>query len=281
MKLKKLAVAGITATTLLLNPLAPYLGDSQVAEAAVATLYPKEIPVTFEKGQTEAGGGFSVPIGAKTGTLIFKVYAGKGNTQFANNVNYVKKGSSIPFYFTSGKDVFTYDSISGFHPVSNSTYPNFYPLLGEDTRGTFIGGVAYLPKVYDGDGKYFFTAPNAGEEGYYGVRAFFYEGVNIKQQVINEIDRYFPLLGKVWWDGVELKVGQIGRLSVLKDTPLYKLDGENKIFSRTLKAGEDYRIYAFKPGKLSVGGGYFIDRDERIKYETPSKSKLQLVQMRQ
>lgn len=78
---------------------------------------------------------------------------------------------------------------------------------------------------------------------------------------------------KIWWDGVELKIGQIGRLTILTDTPLYKLDGERKVISRTLKTGERYRIYAFKPGKLSVGGGYFIDRDARINYETPSPAK--------
>ncbi|MFE8701767.1 DUF5050 domain-containing protein [Cytobacillus sp. FJAT-54145] len=82
---------------------------------------------------------------------------------------------------------------------------------------------------------------------------------------------------KIWWDGVELKPGQIGRLFVLKDTPLYKLDGDKKVTERTLKAGEKYRIYAFKPGMLSLGGGLFIDRDSRVKYETPSKAKLKLV----
>lgn len=82
---------------------------------------------------------------------------------------------------------------------------------------------------------------------------------------------------KIWWDGVELKVGQIGRLTILQDTQLYKLDGERKSYSRTLKKGEKYRIYAFKPGKLSVGGGYFVDRDTRVKYETPSPEKKSLL----
>jgi uncharacterized protein YkwD len=78
----------------------------------------------------------------------------------------------------------------------------------------------------------------------------------------------------ILWDGAELKVGQIGRMQVLNDTPLYKLDGDRKEISRTLKTGEKYRIYAFKPGKLSVGGGYYVDWDHRIIYETPSKTKL-------
>lgn len=78
----------------------------------------------------------------------------------------------------------------------------------------------------------------------------------------------------VKWDGDELKAGQIGRLTVLADTPLFKLDGDSRQFTRMLKAGETYRIYAFKPGMLSVGGGYYVDRDARVKYETPSKTKL-------
>jgi S1-C subfamily serine protease len=82
---------------------------------------------------------------------------------------------------------------------------------------------------------------------------------------------------KIWWDGIELKSGQIGRLSVLKDTPLFKLVGEKKVFSRNLKAGEKYRIYAFKPGKLSVGGGFYVDRDAKVSYQTPSKAKLNAV----
>lgn len=79
----------------------------------------------------------------------------------------------------------------------------------------------------------------------------------------------------VWWDGVELKKGQIGRLTVLKQTDLYKWDGTNKTFARKLNTGETYRIYTFLPGKLGLGGGYYIDRDTRVKYQTPSKEKLQ------
>lgn len=82
---------------------------------------------------------------------------------------------------------------------------------------------------------------------------------------------------KIWWDGAELKSGQIGRLTVVKNTSLFKLEGNKRTFERTLKAGENYRIYAFKPGMLSVGGGFYIDRNEKVKYETPSKTKLEAV----
>ena len=80
------------------------------------------------------------------------------------------------------------------------------------------------------------------------------------------------------WKGMELKSGQIGLLTVLQNTPLYQLNGDKKIMARTLKPKEVYRIYSFLPGKLGVGGGYFIDRDSRIKYESPSKTSLNAVQ---
>jgi len=89
--------------------------------------------------------------------------------------------------------------------------------------------------------------------------------------------RQSSVVDKVYWDGVELKVGQIGRLTVLHNTSLFKLDGDKKVFTRTLNKGEIYRIYAFKPGMLSVGGGYYVDRDSKVKYETPSKAKLEAV----
>lgn len=80
---------------------------------------------------------------------------------------------------------------------------------------------------------------------------------------------------KVIWNGMELKKGQIGKVTILKQTELYQLNGANKKVIRKLKPGEVYRIYQFLPGKLGLGGGKFIDRDNRIKYQTPSKEKIQ------
>ncbi|MDP4086940.1 MAG: transglycosylase SLT domain-containing protein [Bacillota bacterium] len=82
---------------------------------------------------------------------------------------------------------------------------------------------------------------------------------------------------KIYWNGVELRSGQIGRLTVLQNTALYKVNGTKKTFVRTLKKGEFYRIYALKPGMLSVGGGYYVDRNTKVKYETPSKVILDAV----
>jgi hypothetical protein len=79
---------------------------------------------------------------------------------------------------------------------------------------------------------------------------------------------------KVYWDGAELKPGQIGRLTVLQETDLFKLQGNKKIFYKKLKPGQTFRVYNWEPSMLGIGGGYYIHRDSRIKYETPSKAKL-------
>ncbi|UQD53515.1 DUF3298/DUF4163 domain-containing protein [Bacillus methanolicus] len=88
---------------------------------------------------------------------------------------------------------------------------------------------------------------------------------------------FFPheASAKVIWDGMELKKGQIGKVTILKQTELYQLNGTEKTILKKLKPGEVYRIYQFLPGKLGLGGGKFIDRDNRIKYQTPSKEKIQ------
>ncbi|KXG08334.1 hypothetical protein AT864_03372 [Anoxybacillus sp. P3H1B] len=79
---------------------------------------------------------------------------------------------------------------------------------------------------------------------------------------------------KVWWDGAELRPGQLGRLTVLKKTALISFKNNELIAVRTLYPGNVYRVYAFQSGYLSVGGGYYVKRDTSIKYETPSKAKL-------
>ncbi|MDP4169676.1 MAG: hypothetical protein Q8906_03625 [Bacillota bacterium] len=85
-------------------------------------------------------------------------------------------------------------------------------------------------------------------------------------------------LPSITWNGMELKRGQVGFLKVLKPTPLYKPDGKKKISVRTLKPGETFRIYNFLPGMLGIGSGMYIHQDNRVKFETPSKTKLLAVQ---
>ena len=79
---------------------------------------------------------------------------------------------------------------------------------------------------------------------------------------------------KVYWDGVELKKGQIGRVLIQKPTTIYTNNNGSFEFSRTVKPGDNYRIYAKKSTYFHLGGGLVIKDDASILYQTPSKTKL-------
>jgi len=86
---------------------------------------------------------------------------------------------------------------------------------------------------------------------------------------------------KVMWGKTELKLGQIGKVTVNSRTVLYKLEKNNKLTKiRDLKAGEEFRVYSYKNmegGLYGVGASSFIYKSPVVKYETPSKSKLALL----
>ena len=83
---------------------------------------------------------------------------------------------------------------------------------------------------------------------------------------------------KVMWGKTEFKAGQIGKITILANTPLVKLDGKGKLTTvRTLKKGEGYRVYEYKKqngGLYGIGGGSFVRKNAKVKYETPSKNEL-------
>lgn len=85
----------------------------------------------------------------------------------------------------------------------------------------------------------------------------------------------------VMWGKTELKLGQIGKVTISANTPLVKLKNDGSIITvRTLKQGEEFRVYSYKNnhgGLYGVGGGSFVKKDNKAKYETPSKSKLALL----
>ena len=87
---------------------------------------------------------------------------------------------------------------------------------------------------------------------------------------------------KVMWGKTELKLGQIGKATILADTTLVKLESNGSLSTvRTMKKGEEYRVYSYKSnhgGLYGVGGGSFVQKNTKVKYETPSKSKLALIQ---
>lgn len=86
----------------------------------------------------------------------------------------------------------------------------------------------------------------------------------------------------VIWDGMEMKEGQIGRITVTKPINLWKRNGGKLEMERVLQAGDRYRVYGYDDafgGQFDVGSGMWVtNMPSHIKYETPSKDKLQGLQ---
>ena len=83
---------------------------------------------------------------------------------------------------------------------------------------------------------------------------------------------------KVMWGKTELKSGQLGKVTILKETKLFSLKDNKLVAAKSLPAKGEFRVYSFKKVDNSdiygVGGGQYIKKDNSIKYETPSKRKL-------
>lgn len=83
---------------------------------------------------------------------------------------------------------------------------------------------------------------------------------------------------KVMWGKTEFKAGQIGKITILANTPLVKLNSNGKLTTvKTLKKGEGYRVYQYKKqngGLYGIGGGSFVPKNSKVKYEAPSKNEL-------
>ena len=80
------------------------------------------------------------------------------------------------------------------------------------------------------------------------------------------------------WGKTELVVGQIGKVTILKDTPLVQIENGKFVTVRTLKKGDEFRVYNYQAnngGLYGVGSSSFIQKNATsVKYETPSKAKL-------
>ncbi|QED49642.1 hypothetical protein FSZ17_21540 [Cytobacillus dafuensis] len=90
-----------------------------------------------------------------------------------------------------------------------------------------------------------------------------------------------PQAATVYWDGVELKKGQIGRVTIVKPLNLWKRTENGLQFERQLQKGEKYRVYRMDDqygGQFGVGGDLYITNIEgHVIYETPSISKRKLL----
>jgi Pro-Pro endopeptidase len=85
----------------------------------------------------------------------------------------------------------------------------------------------------------------------------------------------------VYWDGVELKKGQTGRIIVIKPINLWQRTETGLQFVRVLKPGERYRVYRqdqIYGGQYGLGASLYVTNMKGyIKYETPSSDKWMLV----
>ncbi|MEH7393475.1 choice-of-anchor I family protein [Bacillus sp. JJ1503] len=85
----------------------------------------------------------------------------------------------------------------------------------------------------------------------------------------------------VYWDGLLMKKGQIGRVMIEKPINLWKRTDKGLQFVRVLNPGEKYRVYSYDDkfgGQYSVGGGHYVTKIEGyVSYQTPSKHKLELL----
>ena len=87
---------------------------------------------------------------------------------------------------------------------------------------------------------------------------------------------------KVMWGKTELKIGQIGKLTILEETPLLKLESNGSLSTiRLLKKGEEYRVYNYKAknnGMYGIGSSSFVQKNNVVKYETPSRAKMEILE---
>lgn len=86
---------------------------------------------------------------------------------------------------------------------------------------------------------------------------------------------------RVMWGKTELKLGQIGKITILSNTNLVKMENNGSLTTvRPMKKGEEYRVYSYKSnhgGLYGVGNGSYVQKSAKVKYETPSKKKLALL----
>ncbi|QOR66347.1 SGNH/GDSL hydrolase family protein [Cytobacillus suaedae] len=158
--------------------------------------------------------------------------------------------------------------IEGVATLSGSTYVA--------TEETVAANIEFLPNPKD---------IHLSEEGYKAVAELFWnvmkpevkeEPLPVPAPVVE--DKEVPV---VYWDGLLLKKGQIGKVEVVKPINLWKRDGATLVFERVLQPGEHYRVYRSDDlygGQYGLGNGYYVTKMEGyINYQTPSKAKLQLL----
>lgn len=70
------------------------------------------------------------------------------------------------------------------------------------------------------------------------------------------------------WKGLELRPGQIGKVTVLQDTVVWEKINKTQKLPRVLKKGEQYRVYRYVPGMYDLGNGKYVVQDEFLSFKS-------------
>ncbi|MBA2877202.1 uncharacterized protein YkwD [Anoxybacillus kamchatkensis] len=81
----------------------------------------------------------------------------------------------------------------------------------------------------------------------------------------------------VWWEGAKLQKGQIGKVTVLKDTSIVTFKNKKTVFTRKAKRGNVYNVYAIYAKYFHIGNNQYIKNDANIRYKAVPKEKLALL----
>ena len=83
---------------------------------------------------------------------------------------------------------------------------------------------------------------------------------------------------KVVWGNQELVKGQIGRVTVLKNTNLYNIKNNKLVAARKVTKGQVFRVYSESSkfgGLYGVSKGTYAQKSSSIKYEKAPSDKIQ------
>lgn len=286
------------------------LQDFHIVEAA--TQLPEnqkieQLSVTaLGKKKNNHYGQFLIDVGNRKGTLLIRIDPPKTawNIQWVNWS--ISKPTAVNFHMHVEKDLenlpyhsafyfsAVYEGFESSHGIpskisqeSGTLRRGLMKFSGYSNPPTYYAAMAiYLPEKYNNDGVYLLSGDQYALKEPGQVKAYFYQNVDVVAEAMEQVkeEGTFPLLQKVMWGKTELKKGQLGKVTVLKETPLLKKTSDGNYEKvRYLKPGEEYRVYRYNKdgqGYYGVGGGGFIKKDaSAIKYETPSKKNLRLVEV--
>jgi len=69
------------------------------------------------------------------------------------------------------------------------------------------------------------------------------------------------------WKGLELKSGQIGKVTILEDIVVWETINKNKKSPRVLRKGQQFRVYRYVPSTYYIGNGRYVVKDKQIIFQ--------------